>query len=687
MILSPRTEKSSHLAVRGLHELGQLADRYLSSERLEELVGSLVECLAFYEITANPVGNQLPRYLARSELFKSLVRCFFDQFRLHGGQMRDGCWNPFVSHLLLLVQASVVSLSTFEVSLDAAAVAASPNASTAPAVSPRSLPKSEVGLFSTLTQYLAASPAADALVDPETHSRAVAFIKTCRLDEIVRDSRFLPESSLLALFAAMASQLKFTKPATWEVHALVFLVDLIVHTAWCNRDRMACFWEMLFGHFGELARSHSVPPMVREHIILGVGRLSLRFADRPEMQREVVQFFQLLCYLSPDVFQQLADPALSIVLRIVELDPPILHGSSLWPHYFTLLSLAARSKTGGPYAFALLTSIVREDKLLFPLEFYTEYVDLLNGFIAMAGSTSASLSASGEILPSPVDWAIQALHKLVQLESKVRELAITGESGWSEYVVPVHCALVQQCYHPVRQVRQQALALLQRTLLATDYAGMDRQCLLEEFRTVLLPLLEELQHAQGRMSRMSGQEMEEIQVRASTVLSRVLLSNLKVLFPSSAADPPPDVLEVWQALLRQLLRLLEGSGDLIRESVPETVKNMLLVMAASGVLHPGEQGTLWTVTWSMLGSVLPHVQAEIGHMHGQGPEPPIRGDSPEAVSPLGEENGTTSDANVHSSLDPNPQSQSQSQSHSHSPSHVTPSISDPERRVAHSLDV
>lgn len=625
VILSPRTEKSSSLAVRGFYELGHLADHYLSSAHLESLIGSLVDCLAFYEITANPVGNQLPRYLARSEMFKLLVRCFFDQFRLHGGQMRGGCWGHFVSHLLLLVQASVVTLATFEVARDAC----SPTSSTT--VSPRSLPKSEIGLFSTLTQYLAASPSADALVDPETHSSAMAFVKTCRLEEIMRDSRFLPEPSLLSLLEAMTVQITFIKPAAWEVEALVFLIDLVVHTAWCNRDRISGFWDLLFRHFAELARDLSIPPILREHCILGVGRLALRLADRPEMQKEVVQFFQLLCYLPPDAFQQLADAALSLVLRIVELDPPVLHGTAIWPNYFTLLSLAARSNTGGPYAFALLTSIIREEGVLFPLEFYSEYVDLLNGFIAMAGSTASSLSASGEILPSPVDLAIQALYKLVQLEQNVRKLdGVAVGTGWNEYVIPVHCALVQQCYHPVRQVRQQALSLIQRTLLATDYGSLACECLLEEFRTVLLPLLEELEKAHGRVPRMSEQEMEEIQVRASSVLSRVLLSNLKTLFPLHDDGVAPGVFEMWRVLVGQLVRLLEGPGDLIRESVPETVKNMLLVMAASGVLLPGGTGAtaeLWRVTWEMLGPALPHVHDEITQMHA--------GDHPQGADAIG----------------------------------------------------
>lgn len=99
--------------MRGLDELGSLADQALEPTQLDELIDVLVECLSFAEISTNTAGNQLPRYLARSELFRALVRCFFDQFRLHGAKIRGG-WRLLVTHLLMLIESTVVTLATFE---------------------------------------------------------------------------------------------------------------------------------------------------------------------------------------------------------------------------------------------------------------------------------------------------------------------------------------------------------------------------------------------------------------------------------------------------------------------------------------------------------------------------------------------------------------------------------------------
>lgn len=688
LILSPRTDATTKMAVRGLSELGAVAERFLGTVESDEVVAMLTEALSCAEIAANPAGNQLARYVARSELFKLLMRCFWDQFRLHGQHIRMA-WRTFVTHLMMLFQAGILSLATFEVE---PGLGLSPRPSAPQATTTKASATSEQGLFSTLSQYLtaAASPTVDAHgVDPETRNKAIDYLKACRLPEIIRDTRFLEEDALRALLGAMIEQVTISSSRQqqqqqqqqppqmqqpWETDALVFLTDLTVATAWINRDRMAVFWEPLFGRLSALAKELAAPSVLREHCILGLGRLSLRFAERPEMQRQVVQFFQLLCYVPPEAFPSLAEPALSIVLRIVELDPPLLRETAIWPHYFTVLALAGRSKSCGPYSYGLLTTIVREEEILFPLEFYSEYVDLLNGFVASAtatsmigtnnhsrtSSTAVPPSNPTTVAPSQVDLALQALQKFTVLEAHVRRMASQGQlppgsSLWRDFVVPVHCAIAQQCYHPVRDLRTLALSLLQRTILSVDFGGESLETLLEEFTLVLLPLLEELQRPELR--QLEGDNVEELQTRAAAVLSKFFLSNMGILFVPeegshrSQREGRREVEALWIGLLRGILRFLEPGrrSDVLRESIPETVKNMLLVMASSGVLrppHPGEEGNLWRETWTLLDPVMPRARAEITELtlpgmsvskaSGGSPNPPAKVNEDRKVANEGE---------------------------------------------------
>lgn len=606
------------MVIQGINRMGRLANGYLQSAQMDSLIGVLVECMAFKEVMNGPGGNQLARYLAKSDLFQVIVKSFFDQFRLHGNSIREG-WKQFVYHLMILAQSSIVKFSMLEADQGDDA----PPSQTVDSPRVRTQ-KNESGILSTLSQYLVSSstPSVPSSSEQEVRMRAIDLVKSCKLDEIVRDSRFLKEDTLQVLMSAMMENLNITKPATWKTETLVFLVDLVVHMAWNNRDRMSSFWTRLFNLFSDLAKDLAVPAAVREHAILGLGRLSLRLADRPEMQKEIVQFFQLLCYVPPDSFQKLAEPALSIVLRIVELDPPILHGTAIWPHYFTVLGLAGRSKSCGPYSFGLLTTIVREDELLFPIEFYSEYVDLLNGFIAFSTSTQSPIhshSSSGDSLPLPVELAGSALQKFSELEASIVRLVAEGSipatEVWHHYFIPIHCAVAQQCYHPVREIRQQALSLLQRIILSIDFGAQGRVALYEEFELVLIPLLVELQ--QPEMSRLDGGagNVEEIQVRAAAVVSRVFLSNMSLLFdPVQGSSVESE--RLWSVLITHLLRFLEGKSDVLRESIPETIKNMLLVLAASGILHapsPEQEGSLpmWDITWRLLDPVMLRARTDI----------------------------------------------------------------------------
>ena len=607
LILSPRTDAVTKMAIKGLSELGQIADRFLETPQIDELVQILAESLAFKEVVNNQAGNQLSRYLARSEFFQSLFRCFCDQFRLYGGKIRDG-WTIFIFHLLLLVESKIVSLATFEVDFGDRKSPTSPIKS-----------GTDSGLFYALSQYLTSANATELSgVDSEMRTKAIEFTNTCRMDEIIRDSRFLELYSLNALLQAMVAQLcnvegkRSGDSDVWGMDTLVFLVDLIVHTAWNNRDRMCTFWPLIFTRFSEIAKDLGTHNVLRQHCILGIGRLSLRFAERPDMQKEVVQFFQLLCFVPPDAFQTLAEPALSIVLRIAELDPPILRGTAIWPHYFTVLALAGRSKSCGPYSYGLLTTIVREYELLFPLDFYSEYVDLLNGFIASASSSTSlplSPSISGEEGLSPIELASQALTKFAVLEANIRRLCaseeLKGPNVWQDFMIPIHCAVAQQCYHPVRELRNQALSQLQKTLLSIDFSKHSNETLLDEFKLVMIPLLEELQRPE-----LGEWNVDEIQTRAAAVLSKVFLANLSLLFPENDHEACERGENLWLELLRNFLRFLKGKepSESLRDSIPETIKNMMLVMTTTGVLKADSM--LWERTWVLLEPIMPRAKMD-----------------------------------------------------------------------------
>ena len=71
-----------------------------------------------------------------------------------------------------------------------------------------------------------------------------------------------------------------------------------------------------------------------------------------------------------------------------------------------------------------------------------------------------------------------------------------------------------------------------------------------------------------------------------------------------------DFEELWLHLLDFLDRYMHAdNSELLMEAVPESLKNMLLVMSTAGVFFPG--GSLWSTTWSRIGHFLPSLHKEL----------------------------------------------------------------------------
>lgn len=60
------------------------------------------------------------------------------------------------------------------------------------------------------------------------------------------------------------------------------------------------------------------------------------------------------------------------------------------------------------------------------------------------------------------------------------------------------------------------------------------------------------------------------------------------------------------------------------EAIPESLKNLLLVMDSAGVFSTadGSHSPLWTLTWDRISAFLPHLQRELFKSHPP-PAPPL----------------------------------------------------------------
>ncbi|KAM5271962.1 Golgi-specific brefeldin A-resistance guanine nucleotide exchange factor 1 isoform 15-T15 [Ctenodactylus gundi] len=201
-------------------------------------------------------------------------------------------------------------------------------------------------------------------------------------------------------------------------------------------------------------------------------------------------------------------------------------------------------------------------------------------------------------------WAEEQRH----LETGGRKIEADSRTLWAHCWCPLLQGIACLCCDARRQVRMQALTYLQRALLVHDLQKLDALEWESCFNKVLFPLLTKLLE---NISPADVGGMEETRMRASTLLSKVFLQHLSPLLSLSTFAA------LWLTILDFMDKYMHaGSSDLLLEAIPESLKNMLLVMDTAEIFHSadargGGPSALWEITWERIDCFLPHLRDEL----------------------------------------------------------------------------
>ncbi|XP_063817458.1 Golgi-specific brefeldin A-resistance guanine nucleotide exchange factor 1 isoform X3 [Pseudophryne corroboree] len=200
-------------------------------------------------------------------------------------------------------------------------------------------------------------------------------------------------------------------------------------------------------------------------------------------------------------------------------------------------------------------------------------------------------------------WAEEQRH----LETAGEKITADSRTLWSNCWCPLLQGIAWLCCDARRQVRMQALTYLQRALLVHDLQTLDALEWEACFNKVLFPLLTKLLE---NISPADVGGMEETRMRASTLLSKVFLQHLSPLLSLSTFAA------LWLTILEFMDKYMHaGSSDLLMEAIPESLKNMLLVMDTAGIFHSADSRTgysdLWEITWERIVCFLPRLREEL----------------------------------------------------------------------------
>ena len=174
---------------------------------------------------------------------------------------------------------------------------------------------------------------------------------------------------------------------------------------------------------------------------------------------------------------------------------------------------------------------------------------------------------------------------------------------WEVAWCPALQGMARLCCDSRQQVRTQSLTLLQRSLLLPDLQVLSPSQWEFAFLRVLFPMLRKLLEV-GK----GDQGREETKLRAAMMLSKVFLQHLTPL--SSLPTFPA----LWLSILDIIGHFCAtASTDLLADALPESLKNMLLVMDTSGLFFTelGQPTPLWGVTWGKIDTFLPTLRDQL----------------------------------------------------------------------------
>ncbi|RWS23038.1 Golgi-specific brefeldin A-resistance guanine nucleotide exchange factor 1-like protein [Leptotrombidium deliense] len=192
------------------------------------------------------------------------------------------------------------------------------------------------------------------------------------------------------------------------------------------------------------------------------------------------------------------------------------------------------------------------------------------------------------------------LMHFLHLNASFASSNMTNEYLWNTIWSPVLQGIALLCCDSRRPVRTCALTFLQRALLNHDLRILTAHQWENCFNKVMFPLLAKLLEPLNICDPIG---MDDTRMRATNLLCKVFLQHLTPLLTL------PTFTALWLTILDFMDKFMkaEMQTDVVKEAIPESLKNMLLVMDTAQCLSP----SLAVITWDRIALFLPNLKDEI----------------------------------------------------------------------------
>ncbi len=431
-----------------------------------------------------------------------------------------------------------------------------------------------------------------------------------------------------------------------------------------NRDRLHIPWPALHAVLVRIIAPATRPSALLERSVIALLRVATRLLHRDELRNDVLRTLNLIVRLPAEATSALSAPIAAGLYNLVKSHGSHIASTPGWHAIFSIIESMARCPSGAvDTALKLLSFVLAEKSSLNAVcaETFAPVLDAVMAFVSFA-SVNASLQALDLLFL--LSQRIPLLVRSGKIDDQEKLNEDTGANGyegvlWAEYWGPLLKGFSTAARDPRGKVRNQALVALEKVIAvhsASDFLSASQWKV--ALSTVIFPLMKQLFNTQGfleatfeaeraaqrqlrlvsstsagskarRSASVSADHDEQLvrsvlaacaktQLRAVMLTSKTFLQHHAVI---AAGLPPEEFTDLWLGVLDVFRIALQGDvdepsesiaiyargseADELQEHVPESVKNMLLVMCDCGLLSESDS-MRWNATFSLIRTFLPN---------------------------------------------------------------------------------
>jgi brefeldin A-resistance guanine nucleotide exchange factor 1 len=467
-----------------------------------------------------------------------------------------------------------------------------------------------MGRFSQLLYLDADEPRSQPTEEQLAAQRnASEAVKKCQIGTIFTESKFLQADSLSnlarALIQAAGRPQKITSSLDDEGIA-VFCLELLITVTLNNRDRIVLLWQDVFEHITHIVQSTVMPCNLVEKAVFGLLHICQRLLPyKANLVDDLLRSLQLILKLDARVADAYCENITLEVTRLVKANATHIKSQMGWRTIISLLCITARHPDASDAGFEALVFIMSEGAHLSPANFILSVEASRQFAESRLGSAERSIHA--------LNLMADSVNCLIRWSREVREAG--GEAdrileGIAEMWLRLVQALRKVCMDQREEVRNHALLSLHRCLVV-DGISVKSSTWLMAF-DIIFQLLDELLEIAQSYSPKDFRNMEVSLLHAVKLLCKVFLQSLKDLSGQGSFD------KLWLEVLDMIEKFMKVKvrgrrTEKLQEAIPELVKNILMVMKASGILSKtgASENSFWEATWLQVNKIAPSLQPEI----------------------------------------------------------------------------